>query len=89
MYAWKAHVRGGRLVLDAPTALPEGTEVELVAADEASLGGEGEFDAEERARLIEAIEEGEACMERGEYVDGIAFANQLLADREAQIRSLR
>jgi hypothetical protein len=29
----KAHVRNGRLVLDEPTDLPEGTEVELVVAD--------------------------------------------------------
>ena len=29
----KAHVRNGRLVLDAATDLPEGTEVELVPAD--------------------------------------------------------
>lgn len=30
----KAQVRGGRLVLDEPTELPEGSEVELVLVDE-------------------------------------------------------
>ena len=36
-------VRGGRLLLDEPVDLPEGTEVELVPADE------------DRARLHEAL----------------------------------
>jgi hypothetical protein len=45
MRALKAQVRGGRLVLDEPTDLPEGTEVELVASDHVDL------DPEERARL--------------------------------------
>ena len=43
-------VRGGRLLLDEPVDLPEGTEVELVPADE----GEGLDDAD-RARLHEAL----------------------------------
>jgi len=46
----KARVRGGRLLLDEPVDLPEGTEVELVPADE----GEGLDDAD-RARLHEAL----------------------------------
>src|SRR5439155_4553701 len=48
--ALKARVRGGRLLLDEPVDLPEGTEVELVPADE----GEGLDDAD-RARLHEAL----------------------------------
>ena len=46
----KGRVRGGRLLLDEPVDLPEGTEVELVPADE----GEGLDDAD-RARLHEAL----------------------------------
>src|SRR6266849_84181 len=46
----KARVRGGRLLLDEPVDLPEGTEVELVPVDE----GEGLDDAD-RARLHEAL----------------------------------
>jgi len=42
----KAHVMNGRLVLDEPTDLPEGTEVELLAADEID-----ELDPAERAKL--------------------------------------
>ena len=49
MQALKAHVRGGRLVVDEPTDLPDGTEVELVAVDE-------ELDPEERARLDAALD---------------------------------
>lgn len=76
----KAHVRNGQLVLDDPsTDLPEGSEVELMLVDD-------EFDPEERARLLQAIEEGAEDIERGDYVDGMDFANQLLARREAATR---
>jgi hypothetical protein len=44
--ALRARVRGGRLVLDEPSSLPEGTEVELVPADDID-----ELDPTERARL--------------------------------------
>jgi hypothetical protein len=42
----RARVRGGRLVLDEPSSLPEGTEVELIPADDID-----ELEPEERARL--------------------------------------
>jgi hypothetical protein len=42
----RARVRGGRLVLDEPSSLPEGTEVELVPADDID-----DLDEDERARL--------------------------------------
>lgn len=80
MQPLKAHVRNGQLVLDDPsTDLPEGSEVELVLVDD-------EFDPEERARLLQAIEEGAEDIERGDHVDGMDFANQLLARREATSR---
>lgn len=76
----KARVKNGQLVLDDPsTDLPEGSEVELMLVGE-------EFDPEERARLIQAIEEGAEDIERGDYVDGMEFAKQLLARREAASR---
>jgi hypothetical protein len=77
MHALKAQVKNGRLVLDEPTDLPEGREVELVALDDA------EFEPEERARLLQAIEDGEADIEKGDYVDGFEFIAQLRAKREA------
>jgi hypothetical protein len=46
MLPLKAHVKNGRLVLDEPTELPEGTEVELLAVDEVD-----DLDPADRARL--------------------------------------
>ena len=80
MHALKAQVKNGRLVLDEPTDLPEGQEVELVVLDDA------EFEPEERARLLQAIEDGVEDIEKGDYVDGMQFANELLAKREAASR---
>jgi hypothetical protein len=76
----KAHVEGGRLILDEPTNLPDGAEVELIAADQA------EFDPDERARLVEAIEEGAADFERGDHVDGFELIEKLRARRAPPIR---
>ena len=75
MKALKAQVRGGRLVLDEPTDLPEGTEVELTLVDD-------EFDPEERARLLQAIEDGAKDIERGDYDDGFEFIARLRASRD-------
>lgn len=46
----KARVRAGRLVLDEPTELPDGSEVELVLADEGD-----DLDDDDRARLHASI----------------------------------
>jgi hypothetical protein len=51
----KARVRGGRLVVDEPTDLPEGSEVELIEADEADG-----LDDEDRERLHAALDASEA-----------------------------
>ena len=53
MQALKAHVRHGRLVMDEPTELPEGAELELVA-----VGGWDELDEGARAELHATIDEG-------------------------------
>ena len=50
MLTLKAQVRGGRLVLDEPTELPEGSEVELVLADDGD-----DLDDDDRARLHAAL----------------------------------
>jgi hypothetical protein len=47
---YKARVRGGRLILDEPTDLPEGYELPLKPAD---LGDD--MDAEERAALHQEL----------------------------------
>jgi hypothetical protein len=59
----KAHVRNGRLVLDEPTDLPEGIEVDVLAVD-----AEDGLDDHERAALHAAIEEGLAQADAGDTV---------------------
>jgi hypothetical protein len=48
----RAHVEKGRLVMDVPTDLPEGTVLDLVVDDEGD-----ELDEEERKALHAAIDE--------------------------------
>ncbi len=74
MRALKAHVRGGRLVLNEPTSLPEGTEVELVAVDD-------DFDPEERARLDAALERSMVQARAGQLIDGDTVIGKLLTRR--------
>lgn len=62
MKALKAHVRGGRLVLDEPTNLPEGAEVRLAPIDD------DELDDAERAELHAAIVAAEAELDAGQTV---------------------
>ncbi len=75
----RAVVKNGRLILDEPTDLPEGLEVTLVVAED-------EFEPEEKARLLQAIEDGFEDIDKGDYVDGMEFADELLAKREALSR---
>jgi hypothetical protein len=75
----QAVVKHGRLVLDEPTDLPEGLEVNLVVAQD-------EFEPEEKARLLQAIEQGIEDIERGDHMDGVEFIAQLRARREAPSR---
>jgi hypothetical protein len=54
---FKAHVRKGRLVLDEPTDLPDGAEVELIAVDDMT--------EDERQELEEALAESENDVRAG------------------------
>jgi hypothetical protein len=67
----KARVQNGRLVRDEPTELPEGTELDLVAAVDAG----DDLDDEERAALHASIDEGLRQADAGETVD----ADEVLA----------
>jgi hypothetical protein len=69
MQPLKAHVRNGRLVLDEPTDLPEGKEIELVPVDDVLASGGDYLDDEERERLHESIERGLADVKAGRTVD--------------------
>jgi hypothetical protein len=70
----KARVRNGRLVLDEPTDLPEGIEVELVFAD-----GD-ELDADERRELYGALLEGSDELDAGQGED----LEQVISELEAR-----
>jgi hypothetical protein len=79
MQPLKAVVKNGRLVVDEPTALPEGTEIELLPLDD-------DFEPEERARLLAAIDDGIEDFERGDHADGFEFIGKMRAKREAADR---
>ena len=63
MNALKVRVENGRIKLDEPTDLPEGTELYLVPADSGD-----ELDDEERAALHASIEEAERELDEGKVV---------------------
>jgi hypothetical protein len=69
MRALKAHVKGGRLLLDEPTDLPEGEDVELVPLDEVLAAGGDYLDDEERRRLHASIDRGLEDVRAGRTVD--------------------
>jgi hypothetical protein len=73
MYVLKAKVHNGRLVLNEPTSLPEGCEVELhVVGDDMS--------DEERQRLHASISRGIADGKAGRETDLDDFLEELAAD---------
>ncbi len=73
MQALKAHVKGGRLVLDEPTDLPEGEVVELVPVDELDM------DDDERERLDAALELSMSQARAGQLVDADEVIRKLMA----------
>ena len=74
MQPLKAHVKDGRLVLDEPTDLPEGTEVQLTIVDDTD-----ELDDDERVRLHEALKRSMAQAKAGQLVDADEVIGKLLA----------
>jgi len=60
----KATVRAGRLVVNEPTTLPEGTEVELLPLDPGDW-----LDDADRAALHAALAQSEADVAAGRLVD--------------------
>ncbi len=73
MQSLKAHVKNGRLVLDEPTELPEGAEVNLSIVD-----GD-EMDDAERARLHQALERSMAQAKAGQLIDADEVIGKLSA----------
>ena len=60
----KARVRAGRLLVDEPTNLPDGTEVELLPLDPGDW-----LDEADRAALHEALRESDADVATGNLVE--------------------
>ncbi|HOU90019.1 MAG TPA: hypothetical protein PLU22_03190 [Polyangiaceae bacterium] len=73
MQAFKAHVRGGRLVLDEPTDLPEGEVVELVPVDDVNAN------EEERVGLDASLELSMGQARAGHFVDADQVIRKLVA----------
>ena len=61
------------MVLDEPTELPEGTEIELTVIED------DDFEPEERARLAAALDAGSAAARAGDLVDADEVIRELLA----------
>ena len=59
-----ARVRGGRLIVDEPTTLPEGSEVQLLPLDPGDWLSEAD-----RAALHRALSESHADIEAGKLVE--------------------
>jgi hypothetical protein len=72
----KARVKNGRLVLDVPTDLPEGEEVELDVHDPGD-----DLDDEERAALHRSLERGVEDIKAGRVVDAEVVLAELRARR--------
>ena len=60
----KARVRAGRLIVDEPTDLPEGTELQLLPLDPGDW-----LDDADRAALHDALRESDADVTAGRLVD--------------------
>jgi hypothetical protein len=68
----KARVKGGRLIVDEPTDLPEGTEIELLPLDPGDWLDEGA-----RAVLHQALIDSEEDVKAGRLVDADAVLCEL------------
>ena len=62
----KGRIEGGRLRVDQPSDLPEGTEIEMVPIDP-----EGELDADDRTELLKLLEESEEDVKAGRLIDAV------------------
>jgi hypothetical protein len=68
----KGRVKAGRLVVDEPTDLPEGTEIELLPLDPGDW-----LDAADRAALHDALRASGEDVKSGRLVDAGAILREL------------
>ena len=81
MRFFDACVRNGRLTLDVPTDLEEGTVLELVSTDDILANGGDLLDLEERAKLDRELEASFDEEAEGKLIDA--------PDALAELRALR
>lgn len=74
-HALRATVKAGRLVLDEPVDLPEGTVVELMAVDQGD-----DLEDEDRARLHAALDRSQQDFQSGRGIP----ADEVLAGLRAK-----
>jgi len=79
MHALKARVENGRIIVNEPTDLPDGTELYLVLADAGD-----ELDDDERAALHSELEASIAEAEGGQLIDADEVLTELRATHELQ-----
>jgi len=68
----KARVQAGRLVVDEPTDLPDGTELELLSLDPGDW-----LDEADRAALHKALHDSDADVAAGRLVDAAEILEEL------------
>ena len=74
MQALKAQVRNGRLVIDEPTDLPDGAELDVIVIGD-------ELSAEERAALHASLDRALDDSEAGRGMDAAEYLKQYRARR--------
>jgi hypothetical protein len=70
----KARVRAGRLIVDEPTDLPDGTELELLPLDPGDW-----LDEADRALLHDALRQSEGDVESGRLISAEDVLRELRA----------
>ncbi len=75
MHARKIQVKNGRLVLDEPTDLPDGAEVEILVIDD-------ELTSEERAELHASLDRALEDSDAGRGMDAWEYLKRYRAGRE-------
>jgi hypothetical protein len=75
MHAGKIQVKNGRLMLDEPTDLPDGAEVEILVLDD-------ELTAEERAELHTSLDRALGDSDAGRGMDAWEYLERYRARRE-------
>lgn len=68
----KARVHNGRLVVNEPTELPEGTEIDLLPLDPGDW-----LDASDRAALHQALVDSQRDIEAGRLIDAEEVLREL------------